>query len=300
MTKQPEKPQKRGFPFSFLDSSDLEKNPFLKQNKDLYSEYIGYPLDELICLPSNEMNGALFFKERIPAITKAIYKKFLSRNDAKFCIKNSEIILFVYTLTKIDEVILFFVWQIRTQISTETRSSWEERCGLGRGDCCRKNYISWVKQLPLNQTFDSCLVILQRQPGWLESFIEKNCQYKKQHVNCLPFVFSHFFNCENKQAREKYKMLFNGLSIASDFTFNSDPDQVSFCYGGVERRDEPLCISLYDSICLDTTQENSVEHNFQNFLSDSLTTCFNYQENRVDSFSGKPKEHRLLYLTVVI
>ena len=85
----------------------------------------------------------------------------------------------------------------------------------------------------------------------------------------------------------------------SDLTFTSCPDQAFFCYGGIRNPSWILCTSLYDSICFDKTQENSVEHNFQKFVFDSLTTCFNYQENSIEySCFAEPQEHRLLFLTI--
>lgn len=148
--------------------------PFLKQKKDFYTDFLGQPLDDLISLNSNEMNGLVFTEDKIPGLTQTISTRVLSLKNTKVEIKNSEIVLFLYTLCKVGDSVLFLVWQIKTQISNQSRTSWEEKYGCRPGTCCAKNSIlTSLQEAPGN---DFNFELFEKQKGDLKLLFEKNCQ----------------------------------------------------------------------------------------------------------------------------
>lgn len=75
-------------------------------------------------------------------------------------------------------------------------------------------------------------------------------------------------------------------------------DEAFFYYDWLNDRNSSLSDSLYDFIVFDNSNEKAYEHNFQQFLSDSLQTILNYQEN-IENLNHpiKNKTHYLLYLS---
>ena len=77
MNKQGQEERKNVFQFSFLKEGAAGP-PFLKQESDLYANFMGCRLDKLISLNSNEMNGLLFTREEITENFKSNKNKNIS------------------------------------------------------------------------------------------------------------------------------------------------------------------------------------------------------------------------------
>lgn len=195
-------------------------------------------------------------------------------------------------MSRLDEILLFHIWELTTQIYLQTRDGWEGEYSLGFHGCCEKTLISSEKnQQKLDESGDNVDLFF---------LIKENCKYKSSCIHSFTLVHSHFLNHKNLKAKKIFeKSLFNA-PIRGDSLISTTIRPVSFCYNKREGR-SLTCQDFYDSIILDTIGEKVLEHNFQKFISDSLFTCLNYQEN-IDSLIApfSTKEHRLLYVSVYL
>lgn len=287
MNSSTRKPYENAFRFSFFRNK--KNDTFLNNDHDLEFSMSGKSLTDLISLNSNDFDGIELDEFVIDDITQVCYEELLTH---KISIKNSNVFLFIYTLCKLDDVVLFLVWRISTEVFEQDRSTWEEYYGLVPGECCKKTYFSNLQKKQNS-------VLLQDKES--EFLFEKNCQFKKPYIKCLPLAFSTFFNQENPIALKRFKESWFNIPVTGNFILNGFPDEALFCYDGTEKINSLLCTSLYDSILLDTTGEKTIEHNLKNFLSDSLLSCFNYQEtidSRINPF--RFREQRLLCLSLYL
>ena len=286
------------FEFSFL--GEKKYSPFLKKDDDLNTKYCGQPLNELISIPNTDFPGIRLEKDNIPVITEDVYQKILQKQNDLCVLKNSEIILFLYTLCKLDDIVLFNVLAISTEICYESRETWEEFYNIGSNACCKYHYSLISKNsTKINAGFlgESCRL----NTVDLDLLIEKKCIFKKPYIKVNSFVFSHFFNTNDQEIVETINDYFFNIPVCKNFTLSNIPHPIKFCYGGVENVSSLTCDLLYDEISFQNTSIQTCEHNFKNFISDSLHTSFYYQKN-IDNFpfGFLKKDQRLLYLSIYI
>lgn len=281
-----------------------EAKVFLTQGTDLMLDYTGTPLDEMICNDLSESDGFILNPYSIPYLVDTISRRFKWVRNPNISIKNSRVVLFVYTFSKLDDIVLFHVWQITTTISHETRETWEEKFNLTKGACCRENYSSMLKQRNIlgddkSKNIELDNDILVNKKLWME----KNCKYKTPYIKCTPYVLSYFFNRKNKDAVKCFQEAWFNIPITREPIVGGFPEEAIFCYGGFEKQKNLKCTCLYDSIVFEKTSDHEIEHNFKDFLSDSLATCYNYQVqiwNRNPRISIENTEQRLLYVSMYL
>lgn len=284
------------FQISFLD--DKKYNPFFKKGSDLTYKFWGYSLDELISVPSNDFPGLRFEKNKIPGLTESLYQTILENKNDLFILKNNKILLILYSLSKIDDVVLFHVSNIWTEVCYESRETWESFYGLEARTCCKNNYFSIFEkssEMKDSLVFDS----FNPSNSDLDLKIEKNCIFKKPYIKCNSIVFSNFFNKENEIIAKKFDNNVFNIPIDSTFKLTPNGDQVKFCYGGLDNFSSLTCDLLYDKIIFKNTSQESCEYNFKNFISDSLHTCFYYQDT-IQGVLPSKNEQKLLYLSIRI
>jgi hypothetical protein len=313
-------------PLSALRFSFLTQNqPFLKQG-DLSIEFIGKPLKDLIFLDSDELQGIELQgieldTYTVPSISKNIYNRVVSLKDKKISIKKNDVTLFIYTLCKVDEHVLFHVWCISTEIAHQERTCWEDSYGISEGLCCKKKYLKGLAEMSKDESFrkivaKECFSNEQRFLSVSQSLgvdlteencklkIEKNCMYNSTRVQCKPVVFSHLFNNGNSKAVDFNENCKFNISVNFDMTLSRNPEAALFSYGFITEPTQMLCNFLYDQIVFENT-ETFHEQNFLRFLRDSLLTCSNYQKNIItgvedekERTSSKTPESRLLYMSI--
>lgn len=268
-----------------------DKSPtfFLKKQLDLHISLRGTPLSELVCKDFDLFEGLPLGQNTIDIITYEIFQKFYLMRSAEFSIKNSRVIVFLYTLSHIGDIVLFHVWQISTEVSYEDRKSWEQSYDVLPGACCRENFIESLVRKG---------VVTENQ---LNQESEKYCRYKTPYIKCTPFVFSYFFNRKNKEAVKLFQESRFNIPITSTFQVGGIPESPIFCYGGLEEPDSVNCTSLYDSIVFEKTRKYTRQHNFKQFFNDVLQTCNSYQANITNlKDPSNYVEQRVLYLSVYI
>lgn len=238
------------------------------------------------------MSGLRFSTEKIPALTTYIYQGLTSFINDEVCIKNNKILLFVYTLCKVEDMILFVVFPIYTTFSVQDRTEGEKSYGIAPGACCLKNYsLKNSLDIDLND---------QEKYNTLKLKSEQNCQYKNDHIECNAFALYHVLNVENKKVTEKFSNYFFVFPVSANFTYSPLPTPVHFCYCGAQQPSSLTCTMFYNSLVLEKRGDILVEHNFKNFLSDALRTCYRDLETLVScSRLGKIEEHRLLHVSVI-
>lgn len=285
------------FRLSFLEKDKL----FLKRGVDLNNLVIGEDLDSLISLNWDEMDGMVLDgmvldKNTIPVITKKIYESISSIKDENLKIKENQVNLIVYTLCQIEEMLLFLVWDICPYVVVQSKNAWENRYSLPSNECCKKNYLGLLVE---NKDAGLARDVIELQTESLNSLIQKNCKYKESHLECQAIVNSHLVNLRNRKALETFFTNPFNTRIDSDFVFGMLPSRAFFFYGGVENRLDLSCSFFYDSIVYENRGNQIQEHNFQNFVSDSLYTCLHVQ-NDIGQPNFKTKENRLLYMSVYL
>lgn len=273
------------FPFLLNE----ETAPFLKKDNDTDLSFVGNPIEDFFYLNTDELSGVFLDISGIETLTKIIFLSLLSNKD-KLKIRNSKVYLHIYTMSRLDDILLFHLWQITTQVEHQSREDWELEYSLGSRSCCKKTFFSDEKNQ--QKSIDT---------SQLSSLIKENCKYKSPYINIFTNVYSHFLNQKNLKAKKIFKNTVFNAPIRGDSLVSNTLRPVPFCYNKREGR-SLTCQDLYDSIVLDTTGGKIIEHNFEKFISDSLFTCLNYQE-KIDSlytpfFSSK--EHRLLYVSVYL
>lgn len=299
MTLSPKPNERFNLQFSFLDD---KYTPFLKQGADLTYHFVGQPLNELISIPRNDFTGVKLEKNIIPVIVDYVYDKFLDKKDFIF-IKNSEFVVFAYTLYKINTIILFQVFQFTTEISNEDKETWENFYSIETNACCKQQYARIINdQRGINNS-------LERDSSELSTtdldLALKKCIFKKSYVKCKSIVRSHLFNNEDKEMVDLINNTIFNRPVEPQFNFSDTPFSLKFSYGGVDDFSSLTCDLLYDQINFDTTNGEIREHNVKNFISDFLHTCFGF-ENEIKYFPlGFPfpiitKEQRLLHISMHI
>lgn len=275
--------------FPFFEEKNNE--PFLKKRKNLHPSTCGTPLHDLISFDTNQFDGIVLDENSITKITDHIYNKLINIKNKKLSIKKSRIVLYLYTLCKIEDIVLFNVSLIVTKHSDISRNDFEKTYGREPYSCCKQNYIldnniEWPRELTLSVT---------------KEVLEQTCHYKKGFVDCDFRLVSHFFNQENQKACKAFKKSNFNAFINSNFTMSWVAHPIIFRYAKAEYLSAIKCTSLYDSIAFDNTSDPPVEHNLQNFLEDSLFTCFSTQQNICNVMTNvRTQEQRLLYASICL
>jgi hypothetical protein len=272
--------------FDFFQQAD--KQYFLKKGLNISPTLQGTPLDELILFDSNRFDGMILNENSVSKISKYIYDKLINFKEKKIKIQNSELAVYLYSLCKVDDFVFLNVWEIITSPFNQERSSWEKQYEQDPYSCCQENYLAKHK-LTLNDQ-DSNSISTQ--------ILEKNCIYNKSYIECVTQVFSHLFNFTGEDCewfdKDEINLVFNPI-----FQVTPYGKDVLFRYNKWPVLKPIKCIDLYDSIIFDTTNEPTIEHNFQNFLSDALFTCFSYQ-TQIKNGDIPLEEQRLVCLTICL
>ena len=158
--------------FEFVFIKEKMNQSFLKQGINLSSSTWGKPLNEFISLEPHEFDGALLNEKTIPKLTKQIYTALINTKKQKLQIKNNELFLYIYTLCKLDQVIIFNVWKFVTKSVTQERTECEKEYGRTPYSCCQELY---RQQNNLSKQEN---IILSHE------IFDKYCQYKKPYVDC--------------------------------------------------------------------------------------------------------------------
>lgn len=275
--------------FEFLFIKQEDSKPFLKRGINISRSLAGKPLSDFISLDPNQFDGELLNENTIPEITKQIYASLINKKAQKFQIDNSPFSLYLYTLCKIDNVIILTVWRFGTRPITQERIEWEKEYKIKPTSCCQQLY---CKENNLS---------LERVTSFSNEFFEKFCHYKKSYIDCDGRFFLHFFNYKNETACDFVENSNFNFIMTTDFTVNSYGRRVFFQYDKKLSPKLLRCTSLDDSIVFDNTVSPPTEHNFQNFLSDALFTCFVYQKRfRNITQSILTQEQRLICISLVL
>ena len=255
-------------------------------NDNIASNLEGTPLDELILFDSNRFEGMILNENSIPNISTSIYEKLTNHKQLPLKIQNSELAVYIYSLCKVDDFVFLNVWEIITYPFNQERWNWENQYRRVPYSCCKQNY-----QAKNSLPFDPQEVL-----SVPSEILEKNCAYNNSYIECETHVFSHLFNFTGQDCAWFEKDAF-GLRVEPDFRVASGGKKVLFRYNKSPVSIPINCVNFYDSIVFDNTTEPVMEHNFQNFLSDALFTCFSYQRE-IKNGDIRLEEQRLVCVTI--
>lgn len=120
---------------------------------------------------------------------------------------------------------------------------------------------------------------------------------KDGRVRCEPVMISQFFNPDEPKARQSFNTSHFNVSVNEE-TFGPRANITKFFYAQKWFSDSNT--DFYDLIILEKTAGKTIEHNFQNFLNDSLFSYLHSQEFIQKDPPAIQREQRLLFISIAI